>query len=601
MKQIPLVRNRNMFHLWGKINGSTNIQFLLDTGCSGILLSKEVGDILFLKGNLVESDVKGSLSSSYGGVYTARQKEINIRNLTIGKIKLKNVSAAISDRYGGPCLLGMSALDKLDGYSITKDMLIIDDGKPGTIVTTGKVENSKPNKTRFKSRISHIKKIREESGVENFKFDYTKHILTLYYLIHSCYPLLLDKKCAMVSEILEELQPLIKANLEDDEKNISQKGAFVTAYFDFYLASAYYGLERFDEALTYYDKAKKFFLSGSSILDEITQVSNNIREKIQERDKNKPKKFAPAKTTTLEEDVRDYNLQKIEYEDHFYGNGETKSAYVGFQNFDVAYKFCRMNHKRLEVLSKEDGKWQRTGYIPTESLCYSRLKMEEGFKSYGFESCINQDLEKLIEQLGDDQKRIAQVKENAEIAKNALKSVNGSFRDYPGVILHEDNLALDALIKPGGSISWHGQELMLAAVDIEESVTKRLEEDVLAGKIIPCAFGQMPEDYIYLAEKNWNFNPFCEDNYAADNNPENNRSLGRFIIYDDENYVGYGWRSTYDDKYWRWEGVEHSNIGGFPNVGDDTSLVNDDRICYWQLIRRRKEDDDSGFIHPEAF
>ena len=119
MKQIPLVRKNNMLQLWGRVNGSVNIQFILDTGCSSTLLSKEVGDILFLKGNLVKSDVKGTSPSSYGGVYTAQQREITIRNLTLGKVKLKNVGASICDRYGGPCLLGMSALDKLDGYSIT--------------------------------------------------------------------------------------------------------------------------------------------------------------------------------------------------------------------------------------------------------------------------------------------------------------------------------------------------------------------------------------------------------------------------------------------------------------------------------------------------
>ena len=101
MKQIPLSRKRNALLLWGKINGSINIEFLLDTGCSTTLISKELGDILFLKGNLVESDVKGTSTSSYGGVYSAQQKEINIRRLTIGKVKLKDVSASICDRYGG--------------------------------------------------------------------------------------------------------------------------------------------------------------------------------------------------------------------------------------------------------------------------------------------------------------------------------------------------------------------------------------------------------------------------------------------------------------------------------------------------------------------
>ena len=600
MKQIPLVLKNNQLLLWGRINGSINIQFILDTGCSSTLLSKEVGDILFLKGNLVKSDIKGTLASSYGGVYTAQQKEINIRNLTLGKIKLKNVEASICDRYGGPCLLGMSALDKLDGYSITKDKLMIDDGKSEMITTTGKVEDHKPNKTRFKGCIKRIRKVREESGTEDYKFDYAKHVMLIYNPIQSCYPLLLDKKYKLVSEVLEELQPLIKKNLEDDEDNSTQKGAFITAYFNFYMASAYYGLERLEEALMYYDKAGKFFLRGSSILNEINEVSRRIREKIAERDKDKPRVFAPAKTTTFEEDVQAYNLHQIDYEDYYYGNGEIKSAYVGFQNYDDAYKFCRMNHKRLEVLEMNDGKWQRTGNIPTENLYYSNLKMEEGFKCYAYESSINEDLKKQTELLGNDKELIEQVTENAEKAKTILKSEKCFYGYYPAVVLHEDNLALDALIKPGGSISWHGQQLMLAAMDIEETVRKRLEGDVLSGRIIPCAFGQMPEDYIYLADKNRELKPFCEEDYAAKNDPENSRCMGRFIIYDDENCVGYGWRSTYDDKYWRWEGVEHSNVCGFPNTGDDTSIENDHRICYWQLILRRDEDD-SGFIHPEAF
>ena len=589
-----------MLQLWGRINGSVKIQFILDTGCSSMLLSKEVGDVLFLKGNLVKSDVKGTNTSSYGGVYTAQQREITIRNLTLGKVKLKNVGASICDRYGGPCLLGMSALDKLDGYSITKDKLIIDDGKPETIVTTGRMKDRKPYKTRFKSCINRLRKIREESGVEDYKFDYAKHVLTLSHLIQSCHPLLLDKKFAMVSEILEELQALIKDNLEDDEKNISQKGAFITAYFNFYLASAYFGQERFEEALTYYDKAGKFFLQGSSILNEINEISRRIREKLEERDKDKPKVYAPAKTTTFEEDVQAYNLQRIDFEDHYYGNGETKSAYVGFQNFDDAYKFCRMNHKRLEVLSKEDGKWQRTGNIPTENLYYSNLKMGDGFESYLFESSIDTALEKLTEQLGDDQEKIAQIKENAEKAKEILKSEKSSYRYYPAVILRESDLAFDALIKPGGSISWHGHELMLAAMDIEESVTKRLEDDVLAGRIIPCAFGQMPEDYVYLADKTRELEPYGENDYTANNDPDRSRTLGPFVLYDDSNCVGYGYRSTYDDKYWRWESVVHSNVGGFPESREDTSKENDEQICYWQLVIKRDEDQ-NGIIHPEAF
>ena len=600
MKQIPLTRKRDALFIWGKINGSVNIEFLLDTGCTTTLLSRELGDILFLKGNLVESDVKGNSTSSFGGIYSVEQKDVNIRRLTFGKVKLKDVNASICDRYGGPTLLGMAALDKMNGYSITKDALTIDDGDPETVITTGKAKITKPNKTRFKSCIQRLRKIREESGVEDFKFDYNKHILRINHVIQSCLPLLLDKKFKMVSEVLEELQPLIKGNLEDDEKNIRQKGAFITAYFNFYLASAYYGLDRFEEALTHYDKAKVFFLKNSSILNEINDISDKIRKKLEENEKDKPKVFAPAKSTTLEEDIQAHNLQCIEFEDHYYGAGEVKSAYAGFENFDAAYTFCRMNHKRLEVLRKDGGKWQRTGCIPSDNLNYHNLKIEEEYKAYFFDTAIDDALKHLTEQLGEDKERIEQVTKNAEKAKEILKAEEDEKRYSSVVILREADLAFDAVIKAGASLSWRGQELILAAVDVEEFLTKKLADDVLAGRIIPCAFGQMPEDYTYLADKTNELKAFADDDYEANNNPDRSRCMGPFILYDKWDSVGYGWRATYDDKYWRWESVEHSNVSGFPKSGGDTSEENDSKICYWQLVINRAEDED-GIVHPEAF
>ena len=424
--------------------------------------------------------------------------------------------------------------------------------------------------------------------------------MTIYYPIQSCHPLLLDKKYKLVSEVLEELQPLIKENLEDDEQHTNQKGAFITAYFNFYLASAYYGLERYEEALTYYDKAKKFFLKGCSVVNEINHISSEIRKKLRESEKDKPKVFAPAKTTTFEEDVQALNLQQIEFEDHYYGTGEVKTAYVGFENFDAAYTFCRMNHKRLEVLRMDGGKWQRTGCIPSDNLNYHNLKIEEEYKAYFFDTAIDDALKHLTEQLGDDKERIEQVTMNAEKGKEVLKAEEDEKRYSSVVILREADLAFDAVIKAGASLSWHGQELLLAAVDAEEFLTKKLADDVLAGRIIPCALGQMPEDYTYLVDKTNELKAFADDDYEANNNPDRSRCMGPFILYDNWDSVGYGWRATYDDKYWRWESVEHSNVSGFPKSGGDTSEENDSKICYWQLVINRDEDE-NGIVHPEAF
>lgn len=599
MKEIPLTRRNNALFLFGKINGSAHfIEFVLDTGCTSTALSKEVADVLFLKGYLKKSDITGYSSSSFGGMCTLRQKDVTIRSISFGKVKVKNIKANIYDRYGGITLLGMAFLDKLKNYSITKDKLIIDDGKPD-VVTTGELKTPKRIRKHFTGMLKALGKIREESGVEDFKFDYTKHILQVYAPIQLCYPLLLLEKYDEVIEILEGLQPIIKGNLEDDEKNVYQLGAFVTAYFNFFLAKAYYNVKRYEDALTYFDKAKKFFLSGCSVLSEINDITNKISEKLDEQSKDEPRVFAPAKTTTFEEDVKSYNLQQVDFEDFYYGAGELKTAYVGFDEYNDAYTFCRMNHKRLEVLKKEDGKWKRIGYIPSDNLDGDNLEMEEGYKHYLVESSIDYDLEKLTEQLGDDKDKIEIITKNAEKAKEILEKEFEKKRYGFEVILRKDDLGFDAVIKRGASLSWHGQEYIFAAIDVEEFVTKRLADDVLAGKIIPSAIGQMPEDYTYLSDKTRELLPYGEEDYTANNDPDKNRTLGPFILYDQENCIGYGYRATYDDKIWRWENVTHSNIRGFPEYQDDVTLENDCRICYWQLVVKR-DADQNGLILPEA-
>lgn len=599
MKEIALTRRNNGLFLFGKVNGSAHfIEFILDTGCSTTTLSKEVADILFLKGYLKNSDITGYSNSSFGGMCTIQNKDVLIRSLTFGKVKVKDVKANIYDRYGGMTLLGMSVLDKFKNYSITKDKLIIDDGKPD-VVTTGELKTPKRIRKHFTGMLKALGKIREESGVEDFKFDYTKHILQVYAPIQLCYPLLLLEKYDEVIEILEGLQPIIKGNLEDDEKNVYQLGAFVTAYFNFFLAKAYYNVKRYEDALTYFDKAKKFFLSGCSVLSEINDITNKISEKLDEQSKDEPRVFAPAKTTTFEEDVKSYNLQQVDFEDFYYGAGELKTAYVGFDEYNDAYTFCRMNHKRLEVLKKEDGKWKRIGYIPSDNLDGDNLEMEEGYKHYLVESSIDYDLEKLTEQLGDDKDKIEIITKNAEKAKEILEKEFEKKRYGFEVILRKDDLGFDAVIKLGASLSWHGQEYIFAAIDVEEFVTKRLADDVLAGKIIPSAIGQMPEDYTYLSDKTRELLPYGEEDYTANNDPDKNRTLGPFILYDQENCIGYGYRATYDDKIWRWENVTHSNIRGFPEYQDDVTLENDCRICYWQLVVKR-DADQNGLILPEA-
>lgn len=605
MKEIPLHRKKNALYLDARINDSFSASFLLDTGCSGTVLSKEIADLLFLKGKLKEEDLKGYETSNWGNHYQTQQRCANIRKLSFGKLILKDIAVTICNRYGGPTLFGMSSLDKLPNYTIKKDCICIDDGKEETTQMTFKsVKKIKGFTRHCHHLLKELHKVREEHPEEDFKFDYSHWVYTIYGVITSCCePLITKKKYKKVIEILEELRTLIKNNLEDDENDPDKKGAFITAYFNFYLASAYYQADRRQDALEYYDKARIFFLSGTPTLYEIDECSKEIREKMRKDGQKIEPKLVPMRNVTFEQDVKEHGLTKVELEDHCYGNGEVKKGHIGFKDYDEAFNFARLNRKRLEIV-RRSGKdaWQRTGLIPIRKLNFSDLLDCEGYIALSTTNGVKKKAQKLLEELGEANSNLkSTIEANRDKAIAIMKDAEQFTEFISELVVDAHDLSVDSIIKPGTSIAWHDKEVAFCIFDIEgDTIAKRLVSDVLAGKIIPCAFGQMPEDFIFLGEKHIDLKPHFDGEYQANNNPEKNKEMGVFVLYDDSLLPGYGWRATYDDKIWRWEGVEQLYNGVFPTSHNKITEHHDDLIKYWQLIRQRDEQD-NNCIMPEPF
>jgi len=125
---IPLEREGNMHYITVEVNGM-RLKFLLDTGCSDILISLAEFTVLMKQGLLKEEDIldetcimeiaDGSLVEGY---------RIRLRTLKIGNKTLKNVNATIIDEPYADLLLGQGVLSQFGKYTIDnkKNELILE-------------------------------------------------------------------------------------------------------------------------------------------------------------------------------------------------------------------------------------------------------------------------------------------------------------------------------------------------------------------------------------------------------------------------------------------------------------------------------------------
>jgi len=604
MKIIPLQRKDNALHLSAKINSSFSIDFLLDTGCTSTVLSKEIADMLFLSGKLKDDDEVGIEYSNWGSHYQARQKIINIKRLSIGNMTIRDVRATICGRYGCPTLFGMSALDKLNNYSIKEDGIYIDDGTELiATIGAGKKKEIKDIKRFSRNLLKKLYEEKEKNSGSDFKYDYTKWCYTIFDILSCCYKPLVEKdKFNKVISILEELRPLIQNNLDYDENNTDERGAFITAYFYFYLASAYYQADRRQESLDCYEKAKKFFLSGTPTLQEIEDCMVKIRQKLTDDGIEGEPELVPMRTVTLEEDVNKLGLQHVTFIDNIYSDGRKKMGYIGFKDFRAAFDFCIFHRKRMEVIQRIDGEWHRTGRLPIDDLSVYDIKLDDSFIIGNFPNDIEERAKKLLDELTDvSEQQIAKISINKERALNELNTDKGICSWKKQLVLDKNDLSIDSIIMSGANIKWHSQEFAICAMDVEPEIAQKLVDAVLAGKFIPCALGQMPEDFLFLEQQSGYFRVSTDKDYSANNNPNRSKWItGYFVVLDNECSVGYSYRVTYDGLHWRWEEGEHSNVGRLQKGGEDINNNSDHLFCYWQLVRKEGGVDNS-VMDPQPF
>lgn len=121
---IPLVSRQGIYRLPCKVNGH-EVSLILDTGASDVCISLKFAQMLYEEGLLDEDDILGEGKAVLADARIVNCLYVNLRDVEIGKLHLKDVEASVLESMDDDMLLGQSALQRLGPYTVSGNRLII--------------------------------------------------------------------------------------------------------------------------------------------------------------------------------------------------------------------------------------------------------------------------------------------------------------------------------------------------------------------------------------------------------------------------------------------------------------------------------------------
>lgn len=107
------------FRVVADVDG-TRVDFLIDTGATGVALAADVADRLGWR----LSDVDYTMASHTAGGMV-RAAPVTLDQIEIGDLRVHNLNAHVVERLEGVSLLGMTFLNRLDGFEVRGDELTL--------------------------------------------------------------------------------------------------------------------------------------------------------------------------------------------------------------------------------------------------------------------------------------------------------------------------------------------------------------------------------------------------------------------------------------------------------------------------------------------
>lgn len=110
------------------VNGA-KMKFIFDTGAATVCLSESMAEYLLVNDYITKDDILGTGTSQVADGRIVDHVKINLRDIEVAGLHLKDVEAVVVEGQRAPLLLGQTAIQKLGKVSIEGNKLTIDNGR----------------------------------------------------------------------------------------------------------------------------------------------------------------------------------------------------------------------------------------------------------------------------------------------------------------------------------------------------------------------------------------------------------------------------------------------------------------------------------------
>lgn len=123
-KVIQMEKENGVYKISCTVNGA-KMKMIFDTGASTVSLSMSIANYLYENDYITKNDIIGSGRSQTADGTIVDHIVINLRDIEIFGLHLKNVKATVLEGQNAPLLLGQSAIQKLGSVTIQGNRLIV--------------------------------------------------------------------------------------------------------------------------------------------------------------------------------------------------------------------------------------------------------------------------------------------------------------------------------------------------------------------------------------------------------------------------------------------------------------------------------------------
>lgn len=116
-RTVKMRQEHGVYFIPARINGQ-ELEFVFDTGASGVLISQVEASLLWKQGRLKEEDIRGTVQSCIADGSIVHNTAIVLRTVEVAGLTLYDVDASVSSNATAPLLLGQSVMSRFGSFTM---------------------------------------------------------------------------------------------------------------------------------------------------------------------------------------------------------------------------------------------------------------------------------------------------------------------------------------------------------------------------------------------------------------------------------------------------------------------------------------------------